>query len=137
MSRQTTLMAAAIALLLFLPGMSGATPILGISVPGTIAQYLNVRTSIDDLFTGAWQQLDCRASAEQRLNRDYESGKQRLDAAFGAQRLLICNFPLLGTDQRAQCINKLNESYQARLSELGRRIDSERAKLACYQYQTY
>lgn len=134
MLRQTTLMAAAIALLLFLPVMSGATPILGISVPGTIAQYLNVRTSIDDLFSGAWQQMQNRTAAEQRLNQDYEVGRQRLAAEFGAYRLIICNSPLLGTDQRAQCINKLNESYQARLNELGRRIDGERAKLACCQF---
>ena len=56
--------------------------------------------------------------------------KQRLAAAFGAQRLIICNFPLLGNYQKAECINKLNESYQARLGELSRQLENERAKLA-------
>jgi hypothetical protein len=120
-------MAAAIALLLLLPGISAATPI---SIPGAISQYLSIRTPIDDLFTGAWQQMQNPIAAEQALNRDYEAGKQRLAAVFGAQRLIICNFPLLGSDQKPECINKLNESYQARLSELRRQLENERAKLA-------
>jgi len=124
-------MAAAVALLLLLPGMSVATPLNPL---GAISQYLSIRTAIDDLFTGAWQQMQNRMGAEQRLNQDYEAGRQRLDAEFRANKLIVRNLPLLGVDQKAQCLNKLNESYEARLNELGRRIDGERAKLACCQF---
>jgi len=133
MTKHTALMTAVLAVLILLPGVSVAT---SVSPWGTIWQYLSIRTSIDDLFTDAWQQMQTRTGAEQALNRDFDAGKQRLAAAFEAQRLIICNFPLLGTDQKAQCLNKLNQSYDERLSELRCRFESVRVRLAS-RYVTF
>ena len=126
-SRHVALGMAVVTMLLVL-----AAPAKGVTLVSLweqVSNLISIKTPLDDLISGTWRQLDSRVAAEQRLNQEFETGKQRLNAAFGAQRLLICNFPGLNGDQRAQCINKLNDSYQARLSELRQRLEGERAKL--------
>ncbi|MFO7651086.1 MAG: hypothetical protein R6X13_07110 [bacterium] len=100
------------------------------TIPEVVSNHLQIGTPLDDLFSGMMQHGRDPLAALQALNRDYEVGKQRLAAAFGRQRLIVTNFPFLSDEQKEQSLRRLNDSYERRLSELTRRFDSERAKLA-------
>ena len=104
------------------------------SIPELILNNLQIRTCLDDYLTGAWRHAESPLIAELKLQQGHDAAKRRLDAEFARHRQFICNSPLLGPSQRPWCIDKLNASYEARLSELRRRFDAERAKLTRRQF---
>ena len=126
-------LAAVIAVLLvpLRPAVAMGVPTL----PQAIADNINIRTAVDDVFEGFWSHLNDRTTSPVEklvaLNRDYEAGRARIRAAYEAQRLIVwSNSALLPVAAREWCLNKLNESYNARLAELAQRHEAAKAKLA-------